>query len=185
VIGSWLAGTGVETSRMVDEGRPEIRSIDNDLFGGRVEPDIVFTTLRVEVRQTRLFDEAAVAGMIACHPGVVQIDPLHDDRRLRIVPTYTPRGLRIAGTVDVMTAGAFNTTLELATRWPDSEIQLDLGELEFIDVCGVRTIMRTARTLEAGRRLVVTRLAGSLRRVFGVVGWHRTPGLCFAGEEGA
>jgi anti-anti-sigma regulatory factor len=236
VIGSWLADSGVETSRMVDEGRLEIRSIDNNyLFGGRFEPDIVITTLWVEVRQTRdagypglrisgemtselrpvadetalreyenrlsrvfdsrelaaicqydqrLFDRAAVTGMIDCHQGVVQIDPLHDDHRLRIIPTYAPRGLRIVGTVDVTTVGALNTTLELATRWPDTEVQLDLGELEFIDVAGVRTIVRTAQSLAPGRRLVISRLAGGLRRVFAVVGWDRAPGLCFAEEEG-
>ena len=78
-----------------------------------------------------------------------------------------------------------NRTLRLASRWPDQEIQLDLGELAFIDVAGVRTILRTARTLEPGRRLVISRLAAGLRKVFGIVGWDRTPGLSFAEEEGA
>jgi anti-anti-sigma regulatory factor len=237
LIRSWLADTGVETGRMVDEGRLAIRSIhDTYLSDGRFEPDVVITTLWVEVRQTReagypglrisgemtselrpvadetalreyenrlsrvfdsrelaaicqyderLFDATAVTGLVDCHPRVVQIDPLHDDRRLRIIPTYAPRGLRIVGTVDVTTAGALNTTLQLATHWPDPEIRLDLGELEFIDVAGVRTIVRTARTLEPGRRLVISRLAAGLRKVFGIVGWDRTPGLSFAEEEGA
>jgi anti-anti-sigma regulatory factor len=234
MIGSWLADSGVETSRMVEEGRLEIRSVDNSyLFDGRFEPDVVITTLWVEVRQTRdagypglrisgemtselrpvaneralleyehrlsqmfhsreltaicqydqrLFNETAMTGLIDCHPEVVQIDPLHDDRRLRIVPTYAPRGLRIVGTVDVMTVGALTTALRLATRWPEPDIHLDLGELEFIDVAGVRAIVRAAAGLEPGRRLIIERLAGGLRKVFGIVGWDRTPGLRFAEE---
>jgi anti-anti-sigma regulatory factor len=232
VIGSWLADSGVEIDRVVDEGRLEIRSVDDSyLFGGRFEPEVAVTTLWVEVRQARdagypglrisgemtselrpvadertlvefenrlsrvfrsrelaaicqydqrLFDQAAVTGMIACHPQVVQIDPLHDDRRLRIVPTYAPRGLRIVGTVDVMTVGALTTTLHLATRWPEQNLRLNLGELEFIDVAGVRAIVRTAAGLEPGRFLIVEQLAPGLRKVFEVVGWDRTPGLRFA-----
>jgi anti-anti-sigma regulatory factor len=130
----------------------------------------------------RLFDQAAVTGLIACHPQVVQIDPLHDDRRLRIIPTYAPRGLRIAGTVDVVTVGALTTTMQRATRWPEPDLRIDLGELEFIDVAGVRAIVRTAAGLEPGRRLIIERLAPGLRKVFGIVGWDRTPGLCFAEE---
>ncbi|GAA1807847.1 hypothetical protein GCM10009835_28590 [Planosporangium flavigriseum] len=232
VIGSWLADSGIEVNRVVDEGHLEIRSVDDGyLFGGRFEPDVVITTLWVEVRQARdagypglrisgemtselrpvadersllefehrlsrvfhsrelaaicqydqrLFNEAAVTGMISCHPQVVQIDPLHDDRRLRIVPTYAPRGLRIVGTVDVMTVGALTTTLRLATRWPDQNIHLNLSELEFIDVAGVRAIVRIAAGLEPGRSLIVEQLALGLRKVFEVIGWDRTPGLRFA-----
>jgi hypothetical protein len=233
VIGSWLAGSGVETSRMIDEGRLVIRPMGNNLFDGRFEPDVVITTLSVEMRRARdagypglrvsgemtyelrpvadeqalvefehrlsrvfrsrelaaicqydqrLFDAAAVTGMIACHPQVVQIDPLHDDHRLRIIPTYTPRGLRILGAVDVMTVGALTTTLRLATRWPEQNLHLNLGELEFIDVAGVRAIVRTAAGLEPGRCLIIERLAPGLRKVFEIVGWDRTPGLRFAEE---
>src|SRR5690348_9649455 len=53
-INGWLAGTGVDLARTLEEGRLEIRSVDNSyLFGGRFEPDIVITTLWVEVRQAR------------------------------------------------------------------------------------------------------------------------------------
>jgi anti-anti-sigma factor len=233
-IGAWLAATGVDTGRMVDEGRLEIRPIDNNyLFEGRFEPDVVITTLWIEVRQARdagypglrissemtsevgpvageqvlreyenrlarvfdsrelaaicqydrrLFGHAAVTGMIDCHPEVVQIDPLHDDRRLRITPTYGPRGLRVAGCVDLTTSGALAGTLRHAADWPERELYLDLGELEFIDVAGVRAIVRAAGSLERGRHLVVERLAPALRRVFGLVGWDRSPGLRFAEE---
>jgi anti-anti-sigma factor len=130
----------------------------------------------------RLFDQAAVTGMIACHPRVVQIDPLHDDHRLRITPMFEPRGLRVAGTVDLTTSGALASTLRLAANWPGPDLHLDLGELEFIDIAGVRAIVRAATALRPGRHLVIERLAPSLRKVFGIVGWDRTPGLRFAEE---
>jgi anti-anti-sigma regulatory factor len=235
-IRSWLVDSGVETSRMVDEGRLAIRPVgDNYLFGGRFEPDIVITTLWIEVRQAReagypglrisgemtselrpvadqvalrdyenrlsrvfrsrelasicqydqrVFDPATITGLVECHPQVVQIDPLHDDRRLRIVPDYRPRGLRIVGTVDVLTVGALTTNLQLAANWPVPEIQLDVTELEFIDVAGVRAIVQAASGLAPGRYLVVKGLAAGLRRVFELVGWDRTPGLRFAEKEG-
>jgi len=84
--------------------------------------------------------------------------------------------------VDVLTVGAFTTTLRLAARWPESDIQLDLSDLEFIDVAGVRAIVRAAGGLEPRRTLTVKCLAPGLRKVFGVVGWDRTPGLRFAEE---
>ncbi len=223
-IGAWLAATGVDTGRIVDEGRLDFR---------RFEPDVVVTTLWVEVRQTRdagypglrissemtsdvrpvtdgralieyenrlarvfdsgevaaicqydrrLLDQAAVTGVIDCHPRVVQIDPLHDDHRLRITPTFDPRGLRVAGAVDLTTSGALASTLRLATNWPEPDLHIDLSELEFIDVAGVRTIVRAAATLGPGRHLIVKRLAPPLRRMFGLVGWDRAPGLRFAEE---
>jgi anti-anti-sigma regulatory factor len=81
-----------------------------------------------------------------------------------------------------MTVGALTTTLRRATRWPEADIHLDLGGLEFIDVAGVRAIVRAASGLEDGRHLVIQQLAPGLRKVFGIVGWDRAPGLRF-GEE--
>jgi anti-anti-sigma regulatory factor len=223
-VGAWLAATGVDTSRIVDEGRLDIR---------RFEPDVVITTLWVEVRQTRdagypglrissemtsdvepvvdqrtlieyenrlarvfdsgevaaicqydrrLIDQTDVTDVIDCHSRVVQIDPLHDDHRLRITPTFDPRGLRVTGAVDLTTSGALASTLRLAANWSGTNLHIDFGELEFIDVAGVRAIVRAAAMLGPGRQLVVERLAPPLRRVFELAGWDHAPGLCLAEE---
>jgi anti-anti-sigma factor len=131
----------------------------------------------------RLFDPVDVDGLVACHPKVVQIDPLHDDRRLRIVPTFRPRGLRVSGVIDDTTSAALAEALERAVRWPDRDIMLDLGGLQFIDVAGVRAIVRAAAALEYPRRLQVVRLAPTLRKVIGIIGWDQTPGLQLGEEE--
>jgi len=85
--------------------------------------------------------------VIDCHPRVVQIDPLHDDHRLRITPTFDPRGLRVAGAVDLTTSGAPASTMRPAASWPEPDLHIDLGELEFIDVAGVRAIVRAGLRL--------------------------------------
>ena len=64
----------------------------------------------------------------------------------------------------------------------EPDIRLDLRELEFIDIAGVRAIVRTAAALPPGRRLLVARLADGLRKVFAVAGWDRTPGLVLEEE---
>jgi anti-anti-sigma factor len=234
-IDGWLAGRGLDPARARADGHLDVRRLDSHyLVGGQFEPDVVITTLWVEVRQARdagypglritgemtsdarpvadmarlheyesrfasvfgsrelaaicqyderLFDATGLAGLIACHRQVVRIDPLHDDRRLRIVRTFNPRGLRVVGVVDLTTSEALGTALAQAASWSDGEdLHIDLGALEFIDVAGVRMIVHTARTLAPDRELVIERLADGLRRVFGVVGWDRTPGLRFAEE---
>lgn len=235
-IGGWLARRGVDPAGAIADGQLQIRPINtNYVFHGRFEPELVITTLCVEVRKAReagylglrvsgemtsqlrpvaelghlvefehrlaaafdsrelaaicqydrrLFDPDSVRGMIDCHPQVVEIDPLHDDRRLRILRTFQPPGLRVLGVVDVTTAGALTATLDhtLATN-PDRDLHLDLKGLQFIDVAGVRALVRAAECMPAGRRLVIEQLAPGLRRVFAIVGWDRTPGLLVAEEE--
>jgi anti-anti-sigma regulatory factor len=229
MIDSWIADRGVDPHRARADGRLDVRRLDHHyLVGGRFEPEVVITTLWVEVRQTRdagypglrvtgemtsdarpvadtsrlheyesrfanafssrelaaicqyderVFDPATMTGLVACHPEVVRIDPVHDDRRLRIVRSFNPTGLRVIGVVDVVTSGALASSLDLAASWTDGDVHLDLAHLDFVDVAGVRSIVRTAAALAPDRRLVVSNLAAGLRRVFGVVGWDRTPGL--------
>ena len=131
----------------------------------------------------RLFDPMEVTGLVACHQKVVQIDPLHDDRRLRIVPSFRPRGLHVSGVVDNTTSPALAEALDRALRWPDRDITLDLSGLNFIDVAGVRTIVRAAAALAHPRRLQVVGLAPTLRKVIGIIGWDKTPGLQLDEEE--
>jgi anti-anti-sigma regulatory factor len=130
----------------------------------------------------RLFDSDSVSGVVAFHSSVVRTDPLHDGRRLRVLPTFGPRGMKVIGTVDDTTVGGLVQALNEAVGWPDEVIHLDLGELQFIDVAGVRAIVRLAELLAPDRRLQVDELKPTLRKVMAIVGWDRTPGLTL-GEE--
>lgn len=121
----------------------------------------------------RLFERADMPGLLALHAGVVRIDPLHDDRRLRIIPTYSPRGLRIAGVVDEATAAPLADALAHAAAWPAGEpvLVLDLAELAFIDVAGIRALVRFAESLAPERRVQVRNMPGTMRRVLRIANW--------------
>jgi anti-anti-sigma regulatory factor len=125
----------------------------------------------------RLFDKSDFTGLVARHPGVVSIDPLHDDRRLRIVPMFSPRGLRIHGTVDDLTAAPFAEALAHTAQWPEPVVVIDLADLRFIDVAGIRALVRAAEALPPDRALQLRHLAPTLRKVLRIVGWDTTPGL--------
>jgi len=130
----------------------------------------------------RLFDSEAVNGLVAFHASVVKIDPLHDGRRLRVVPTFSPRGLKVIGAVDDGTVAGLLEALTEASQWPEPVLHLDLSELEFIDVAGVRAIVRLAGRLTPERRLQIDHLTPTLRKVMTIVGWDRAPGLRFGPE---
>ncbi|WP_433611471.1 MEDS domain-containing protein [Dactylosporangium sp. CA-139114] len=121
----------------------------------------------------RLFERAALSGLVSVHQGVVCIDPLHDDRRLRIIPIYSPRGLRIAGVVDDSTAAPLAEALAHAAQWPTGEplLVLDLAELTFIDVAGIRALVRFAESVAPERRVLVRHMPGSMRKVLRIARW--------------
>jgi anti-anti-sigma regulatory factor len=125
----------------------------------------------------RLFDSDAVSGLVAFHTSVVRIDPLHDGRRLRVVPTFNPRGLKVIGTVDDGTVAGLIEALNEAVRWPEPVLHLDLAQLEFIDVAGMRAIVLLAGRLDAERKLQINHLTPTLRKVMTIVGWDKAPGL--------
>jgi anti-anti-sigma regulatory factor len=122
----------------------------------------------------RLFERADLPGLLARHGGVVRVDPLHDGRRLRIVPTYAPRGLRIGGVVDESVAEPLAGALAQAMGWPAAEpvFVLDLGELSFIDVAGVRTLVRFAEALAPERRVRVHGMPATMRRILRIANWR-------------
>ncbi|MFI5915582.1 MEDS domain-containing protein [Dactylosporangium sp. NPDC051541] len=121
----------------------------------------------------RLFARADLTGLVSVHHGLLCIDPLHDDRQLRIIPTYSPRGLRIAGVVDDATALPLADALAQAAAWPSGEplLVLDLTELTFIDVAGIRTLVRFAETVAPERRVRVKNMPASMRKVLYIARW--------------
>lgn len=73
--------------------------------------------------------------------------------------------LLVRGEVDHTNCGSLTTSIGAAVADRD-EVRLDLRELSFIDVAGVRAIRAAALELEAGgRRLTLVSPRGSVRRV--------------------
>ncbi|MET9700768.1 MEDS domain-containing protein [Streptomyces sp. NPDC006529] len=126
----------------------------------------------------RRFDAAGLETFDRCHPGVVQLEELYADGVLRLVPAFRAgqRSLRVVGTVDYRTTDALREALESASAW-SGDVWVDMSELEFIDLAGVRALAHAADRLEAGRRLHVVDLAPLLCQVISVVGWDDIPSL--------
>jgi ABC-type transporter Mla MlaB component len=117
--------------------------------------------------------------------------PVYDDGVLRITripapgPAPSPAagpapspvpGYALAGEIDESTIRGLAAKLaELAANL--DEVHLDLGDLAYSDLAGLRVIVQLA----AGRRrVVVHRVPPHLRAVLAIVGWDTAPGLEFA-----
>jgi len=60
---------------------------------------------------------------------------------------------------------------------PDGDLHVDLRGLEFVDVAGIRRIVRVADSAPEKRRLVLHGLPPTIRRVMSIVGWADHPNL--------
>ena len=85
-------------------------------------------------------------------------------------------GYALAGEIDESTVCGLAAKLaELAANL--DEVHLDLGDLAYSDLAGLRVIVQLA----AGRRRVVLhRVPPHLRAVLAIVGWDTAPGVEFA-----
>jgi GAF domain-containing protein/anti-anti-sigma regulatory factor len=103
------------------------------------------------------------------------------DRALRITRQLWPNGLSLQGEVDRSNIATLTAALD-AVDVGGEDLHLDLSQLEFIDVAGVRLLTETAKRMPAGQYLVLDGAAPYLRRILALVGWDQTPGLKI-GEE--
>jgi anti-anti-sigma factor len=134
----------------------------------------------------RRFDAAALHAFGQKHPGTVEAVPLYSGATLRLVPSFHDgrRSLRVVGDVDYHTAEALASALRTAEGWP-GDITVDAGALQFLDLAGIRALVRTAERLPEGRRLRVIDLHPMLRHVISVVGWDKEPALVVTARETA
>jgi anti-anti-sigma factor len=92
---------------------------------------------------------------------------------LRMTLMSYPPVLAIGGDIDEATYPALVETLDEVARGP-GEVHVDLSDVEFCDLAGLRAIVRLAA---AGRTVVLHGLAAPLQTVLGIMGWDGTPGL--------
>lgn len=108
-------------------------------------------------------------------------DRVYVDKQLVI--SRTSAGLIITGVIDNDNVDSFSRSLN-ASLDGEGDLNVDLSELEFCDVSGIRALVRAAECLDGGRRLVLHGLPPQLRNVRTLVGWTNMPGLLI-GEVGA
>jgi anti-anti-sigma factor len=105
-----------------------------------------------------------------------------EDGQLRIWRNPQTGWLRIRGEIDASNVDAVREALRVAHRG-DVDLHLDVSQLLFCDVNGIRAIAAAAINLADGRRLVLHGLDPQLQRVFQVVGWGTMQNLVFDASE--
>lgn len=117
----------------------------------------------------RRFDEAARRCIAAEHAGIAV-----DDGTLPLATfsaTEDPRGLNVAGELDLTTAPAFARALRGRAAM-NSHVDVDLQGVTFADVAGLRTVFEVARELPSDSRLVLRSVPAGMQRILGLLGWR-------------
>ncbi|WP_242903883.1 MEDS domain-containing protein [Actinomadura terrae] len=124
-----------------------------------------------------------------CHPGELDAlgeghtvfaapDPEFEDAVLRIVRTFRPAGLALAGELDASRHSVLDRALTAsAARAGTGEIHLDLAGLDFIDLGAINILAAAAGRHEGPGGIVLDRVSPQLRAVLETVGWDMLPGL--------
>lgn len=103
------------------------------------------------------------------------------DGVLRVIWAGHPPVVRIAGEIDPSRYSGLVSALEgLADQ--EGDVHVNLAELAFCDLPGLRAILRLTRMGRADedhgrRRLVLHDVPPHLRRMLETLGWDSTPGL--------
>jgi ABC-type transporter Mla MlaB component len=103
------------------------------------------------------------------------------DGVLRVICAGRPEVVLIAGELDASNyLGLVSTLDDLVDR--EGDVHVNLAELTYCDVAGLRAILRLAGTGRngegySGRRLYLDHVPQNLTRLLQILGWDSTPGL--------
>jgi anti-anti-sigma regulatory factor len=124
-------------------------------------------------------------------------DHVYTDKHLVILRTGSPGELRITGAIDYYNAdavasavsGELRTGAHGAAALSDAtsgngDLHIDVSQLEFTDVSGIRALVQVAENAGDGRRLVLRGLPPRIRMVMAVVGWGDLPNLVIEEPDG-
>jgi anti-anti-sigma regulatory factor len=103
------------------------------------------------------------------------------DGVLRIICAGRPQVVLIAGEIDAARYLGLVSTLEDLVD-PEGDVHVNLAELAYCDLAGLRAILRLARTGREdqghnGRSLFLDDIPPHLAAVLRILGWDCTPGL--------
>jgi len=112
--------------------------------------------------------------MTSCHGA-------YYDGVLRIICTADPEVVLIAGEIDAARYLGLVSTLEDLVD-SEGDVHVNLAELEYCDLAGLRAILRLAGTGREDpdhnrRSLFLDDVPAHLATVLRILGWDRTPGL--------
>ena len=102
---------------------------------------------------------------------------------LRIAKSEHVPGLIIAGEIDEATYPYLLQSLATVDR--HGEVHVDLSDVEFCDLAGLRAIVTLAEPEadpDRARRVILHAMPPRLHRVLQILGWDTLPGLTFDDE---
>ena len=106
--------------------------------------------------------------------------------RLQAVFSSPPPTLHLAGDIDECTFTDLMDILARAAAGGASRIHVDLADVEYCDVAGLRAIISLAsgqgNAPAAVDEIVFTHLPGPLQRVLRILGWDAAPGVILDGS---
>lgn len=99
--------------------------------------------------------------------------------------TTPPPVLQLAGDIDEWTYPYLTEALARVSRAEERLIQVDLLDVHYCDVAGLRAILSLAGGKGHGRgavdQIVLAPLPGFLQRLLRILGWDATPGVILEG----
>ena len=113
--------------------------------------------------------ETSGASHDATAPGLSKEGRLYSDKQLVVMRTNEPFGLSFSGEMDATNSRAVAESLG-AVLAGDDDIHIDLSELSFCDISGIRCLVEAAQSRERGR-LMIHGLPPLLQTVMAVTGW--------------
>ena len=105
------------------------------------------------------------------------VAPCEPQSPLLIAFTPHPATLRLSGVVDESTHCLLKDALSRAAQSPEHDLLIDLSEVEFCDLGGVRAIMSVATRPVAPWRVTLAGLPPETRIVIHILGWQAAPGV--------
>ncbi|WP_106399818.1 MEDS domain-containing protein [Actinocorallia populi] len=127
---------------------------------------------------TRWFGRRSLEYLLGVHgSGNVRADDVYDDGVLRISPLFLPPGLSLHGAVEESTFAALAAAMKRLGEHTDL-LCLDLAEVDFCDMAGLR-VMLDARTSEEGgqRQLMLREVPEPVAELIHAAGWGEMPGI--------
>ncbi len=91
--------------------------------------------------------------------------------------TCPPAALSLAGVIDESTYPVLRRILAKAAMSGDDTIRLDMAQVEFCDLGGLRIITAVAGPARPVRQIMITHLPAHLADILHILGWDTAPGV--------
>jgi anti-anti-sigma regulatory factor len=109
---------------------------------------------------------------------------VYADKQLVVAQTDSPAGISFSGEIDASNSHAVGSSIATEMT-PGKDLHVDVSEVIFCDISGIRAFVAVAEGLPEGRRLLLHGMPAALETVMRVVGWNRLPALvvCECGSD--